>query len=345
MNIFIGPSTIKQIVFVPPKILEGGVLVDQAPITLQKIATTNASGTPTTIIVSEPIPLEAEYSVTIEQVPTIQLDSSGLSGNGTITNPVSSTTYSSSVKKFTAIYSGTLNWSAYIGSDGDNSTYMELQLADGTPLQRLSGESENRSGSYSVVAGTQYQIRSHYGGNRITSMRIADNSIPNAYYIDGSLNPELFFEESKRYRFDVSDPSNLGFRFRFSTTEDGIHNGGIEYFNVDVQGNPGETESYVDIIIPINGQIYYYNVENSNFGNPLRTRNLVLGNSYLDYAVIDLVATKNINLGSSYLNYIKTTPVSTMYVGNSYLDYAIVNAIPSKNINLGSSYLNYITEV
>jgi hypothetical protein len=53
MNIFIGSNTIKQIVFVPPQILEGGVLVDQAPITLQKIAITNASGTPTVIIPSQ----------------------------------------------------------------------------------------------------------------------------------------------------------------------------------------------------------------------------------------------------------------------------------------------------
>jgi hypothetical protein len=52
MNIFIGSNTIKQIVFVPPQILQGGVLVDQAPITLQKIAITNASGTPTVIIAS-----------------------------------------------------------------------------------------------------------------------------------------------------------------------------------------------------------------------------------------------------------------------------------------------------
>ena len=59
------------------------------------------------------------------------------------------------------------------------------------------------------------------------------------------------FYEGNTYKFDVSDSSNTGHQFKFSTTSDGTWGGGTEYStNVTTSGTAGSGGAYVQIVVP-----------------------------------------------------------------------------------------------
>ena len=100
----------------------------------------------------------------------------------------------------------------------------------------------------------------------------------NKFYLDTTDEgteeaPEETMVEGITYRFDQTDPSNLGRPFQFSTTPDGIWDGGVLYTdNVTVVGTPGfSTEAYVEIKITSTtpDTLYYFSSNFEDMGNKL----------------------------------------------------------------------------
>ncbi len=57
-------------------------------------------------------------------------------------------------------------------------------------------------------------------------VKVESVSSSNKFFIDGYQQPSLALGHDITYRFDVSDSSNAGHVFQFSTTSDGTHGGG-----------------------------------------------------------------------------------------------------------------------
>ena len=90
------------------------------------------------------------------------------------------------------------------------------------------------------------------------------------------------FYEGNTYKFDVSDSSNIGHQFKFSTTSDGTWGGGTEYStNVTTSGTAGSGGAYVQIVVPRKtpdpdpgsavDKLYYYNGKHSLAGGDIYT--------------------------------------------------------------------------
>ena len=89
------------------------------------------------------------------------------------------------------------------------------------------------------------------------------------YYINGSIATPLTLYEGNTYRFSQSHSSNSNHPLRFSTTDDGTHNGGSEYTTgVTTAGTPGSSGSYTEITVPDGGPpLYFYCAYHSGMGN------------------------------------------------------------------------------
>ncbi len=102
----------------------------------------------------------------------------------------------------------------------------------------------------------------------------------NKYVIDGVFRPSLALTEGHTYRFDQSDSSNNGHPIRFSTTSDGIHNGGSDYLRgVSAVGVMGEEVFYTQITVPEGAPtLYYYCANHRGMGNQLEVANITISN-------------------------------------------------------------------
>ena len=88
------------------------------------------------------------------------------------------------------------------------------------------------------------------------------------YYINGSINPEIFFEIGKNYRFNLSDSTNINHPLRFysdSNKQNQIND------NIIIKGTPGSNGSYVQISITENtSKVFYYQcASHDNMGNKI----------------------------------------------------------------------------
>ena len=79
------------------------------------------------------------------------------------------------------------------------------------------------------------------------------------YVIDGVSQDPITLYEGNTYKFDTSNGSNAGHHFKFSTTADGTHGGGVDYTTgVTYVGTSGQTGSYTQIIVAAGAPTLYY---------------------------------------------------------------------------------------
>ena len=92
----------------------------------------------------------------------------------------------------------------------------------------------------------------------------------NKYAFEGATTPDFTIDEGKTYRFDQSDSTNDNHPLRFSTTENGVYNGGSAYTTgVVTHGTPGVKGAYTEISVTkvTPNHLYYYCTQHSGMGN------------------------------------------------------------------------------
>jgi hypothetical protein len=139
------------------------------------------------------------------------------------------------------------------------------------------------SASWSAITNSDspilyYELEYNPG---ITTIKVTTASSLNGFgsgvkfFLDDETSPALNLNENQIYRFDLSDASNAGYDFKFSTTSNGTFNGGVEFVNnVLAVGTPGQSNSYVQITIPIGTNfLHYYSSVTSGMGGSIHTSN------------------------------------------------------------------------
>ena len=91
----------------------------------------------------------------------------------------------------------------------------------------------------------------------------------NKYVVDGRQQRVLTFIRGNTYIFDQQDETNKTHQLRFSETDNGTWNGGVEYERgVTIDGIPGTEIAYSRIIVNNNtpNTLYYYCINHSGMG-------------------------------------------------------------------------------
>ena len=176
------------------------------------------------------------------------------------------------------------------------------------------------------------------------------------YYIDGTQQAHVSLQPGFTYRFDLSDSSNASHPFRFSTTENGTHNGGSAYTTgVTEVGTAGSAGSYTEIIVEMDtpANMYYYCGNHNAMGASVSvggdkdTDNLVEGSTNLYYtnaradARIALQVGANLDLSSK-----STTNLSegtNLYYTNARADARIALQVGS-NLDISNQDTDDLSE-
>ena len=94
----------------------------------------------------------------------------------------------------------------------------------------------------------------------------------NRWYIDGSLTANLTLYRGFTYKFLVKDSSNSSHIFRFSSTQDGTHNGGTSFSaGVTSTGTPGDGDGATAVYFTIPNDapdvLYYFCTQHSDMAS------------------------------------------------------------------------------
>ena len=119
-------------------------------------------------------------------------------------------------------------------------------------------------------------------GTKTYNVSLQQDSAGEDYFAieDLGIRETMSLYEGRTYRFDMSDATLSGHDLYFSTTEDGVHNGGTEYTTgvTDNYGTnaPGSAGSYIEITVATDAPtLYVYCSQTSHTGEGFQVNTLV----------------------------------------------------------------------
>ena len=126
------------------------------------------------------------------------------------------------------------------------------------------------SGAYYYTSG-KFFTELWKGSTTTMVITVVSVAGQNKYFIDGTQTPNLQLTEGNTYYFDQSDSSNIGYPFKISESQDGIHiQGGSEYVTgIRYQGTPGDSQAGTGTYIqvqPTSPNLFYYCSLYSGYG-------------------------------------------------------------------------------
>ena len=133
-------------------------------------------------------------------------------------------------------------------------------------LEDIYGNTINSNSKVSICLKTENPDIQLFGEIIHYKVSIKRVSQRNFFIIDGQISPKLTFKLGNTYIFNLKDIMNKGFIFRFSTSQDGVHNQG----DIFKEGtNYFRQQLYITIMRNTPSDLFYFCQRNPNMGNSI----------------------------------------------------------------------------
>ncbi len=138
------------------------------------------------------------------------------------------------------------------------------RIADGSATASISQANGLLINTNTEITGNLKVNKINVGTNSLVTISVTDSG--GKYFIDGVRNPQITLVKGFTYRFLYP---NIGAHpFRFSTTNDGTHNGGVAYTTgVTIGASPDYIQ--IEITDSTPSTLYYYCTAHSGMGNSI----------------------------------------------------------------------------
>ncbi len=136
------------------------------------------------------------------------------------------------------------------------------RIADGNATASISSADGLRLNTNAEITGALRLNKVNLGGNNIISAQLT--AAGGKYFVDGARSPKLNFIKGLTYRFYFDD--NNSHPFEFSTTNDGVHNGGAAYTE-GVSTNPSPFYIQIETNSTTPDVLYYFCDHHVGMGN------------------------------------------------------------------------------
>ena len=213
-----------------------------------------------------------EISGNLTVLGTLFATISGTSQNAVSASHAAMYLLTSSFQTFTGSYT-TGTFTGSFKGDGTNLynipasgvTGLNLtRIADGSATASISSANGLRVNSNTEITGTLKVNNFNLGGNDVVEITVTDAG--GKYFINGVRNPRLSFIRGFKYKFLYSNFSQHP--FKFSITDNGTHNGGIEYITGVTMGySPDYIQ--IDVTDATASTLYYFCGHHVGMGNSI----------------------------------------------------------------------------
>ncbi len=271
---------------------------------------------------------------------------SGTAENAVSASHAASYTLTSSFHQFTSSY----NTGSFTGSFSGNGSGLYNIPASGVTGLNLSQISEgNATASISQANGLLINTNTEITGNlKVNNINVGTNGLVTVsvtdsagkYFIDNVRNPQLTLVKGFTYKFLFP---NIGAHpFRFSTTNDGTHNGGVIY---STGVTTGATPDYIQIVVTDTtpSTLYYFCTSHPGMGSGISVQSDLL-NLEADRNVVYIDPSRIATTGSNSLTGSQTISGSLSVTGSVNITGSIsLNGQPIGTGKLDETIFNTYT--
>jgi len=218
------------------------------------------------------------------------------------------------LETFTGSVDGTIrsDFNSYTSSNDSTNTNQNSRLGSlETKSGSLNTDIKSKLNTENVVSGSEFVLNSTSPITQYVDVTVTASG--GVYYIDGVEQQIVSLAKGLVYRFDVSDSSNAGHPFRFSTTDNNQYTDGVT-----VNGTEGRSGAYVQIIVNQDTPqtLLYYCTNHNGMGNKVfvggagDTDSITEGSTnlyYTDARVKSKLNTETVISGSEQVDITNTT--------------------------------------